>query len=1195
MNLMKITEIGGRLGIQGKEALKGFTEAIDKAYVALGDSFEGGLEAVTTQLGKLKNLFSETSGMDYPEAINRVGSALNELAANGTSSEQNIAEFATRVGQLPDALKPSAAATLGMGAAFEESGEDARIAASGYSRFMSSAAQNIEAFAYTMNMGVKEAKELLNTHPEEFFIRFSEGMVGLDASQTASIFKDLKLNTLEIQKSVGAAGKNAARFREMMQMSATAMSEATSLTDEFNKKNNNSAAIWEKIWNTIANLTTDEFIPEWFDSISQFFGAITGITSEAGNGVEVFRERLKFLVKSIMVATTAFFSLKAAIWLTARTTKQAAVQNALFRKSILANILGAKVYRGILLLLGAAKFALTGNIKKATQAMRVFSRVTKLNPWGLLVSVVLAAVTAYQLFSKKLDETARKKKMFNEISATAEKQIVKERNEFEKYLSIAKDEKVAKEKRLEAMKKLKEIAPDYLEGITLETINTDKATAATKKYIDELKRKSYFQAIQNKVVELQQKAVDLKHQDPREQMDWVDKASNWLASGNEDYNGLSKISMEEVKKLDELAGNELDKALGKYNHVIERAYRDRRKAIEENQKEIETLLTEQKKYAIEQLGKEDDNTPQNRGLGGSDSKNNKQLSSAYKKAIEEREKTERAALQNQWKLEEERLALRADSFEKEEALLNLQTEKKVTAICNETEKLEEEIGNQNLRLEELRAQSQNSKLTDGQRSSITEEIVNLKQSIAAKQQIIQTNGEREVAIWEATESKIAALRHKYDLKEVANTKAHFDAKITQKKYEAEKMLSEINSLEEAKNRMKDSLSDEELAKIKTLEAAKKAIRKQTNEAVLKMQTESLQAQITLMEKMLPKLTGEAAEKMKEDLLKLYEAFQKVKQSLNGNAGNPECSDSEGLDRVDVLGFSAAQWESTFSNLDSLEGKMAAVGMAFSALGNAAQMYAEHQRNINDRELVKFQKNQTKKKKLLESQLNAGIISQEQYHNQMAAMDAKAEAKKQELALKQAKAEKAARMFSIIGDTAMGVAKAMALPFPKSLVVGAIYSAIGAAQLAIVAGQKLPSYHVGGFTGGLGFRDGSGHEVAGAVHEGEYVIPKWLLKKPEVANVAEWLETKRKGTTASYDEGGYTSTATQNREQITNPDYGRNDTTSIALIQVLYKLSEILEEIDRKGIDAYVVSNAKNGREMQRAIKEFKEIQDKNKR
>mgnify|MGYP000872555031 FL=1 len=276
MDRLKIAEVGGRLGVP-KEEMASFVQEVDKAYVALGDSFDGGLEGVVDSLGKIKGLFEETKGQSYADAINGVGSALNELAASGTASEGNISDFALRVGALPDALKPSIEKVLGLGAAFEESGVDSQIAASGYSNFMKVAGENLSAFAYSMNISVKEAQELFNTKPEEFFLKFAEGMRGLSADETAKVFDSLKINSLEVQKAVGAAANRAEGFRTAMDRAGEAMADATSLSEEFNKKNNNAAAVWEKIKNTIADTFTQTNFINFFEGIIFFLGNLVGV------------------------------------------------------------------------------------------------------------------------------------------------------------------------------------------------------------------------------------------------------------------------------------------------------------------------------------------------------------------------------------------------------------------------------------------------------------------------------------------------------------------------------------------------------------------------------------------------------------------------------------------------------------------------------------------------------------------------------------------------------------------------------------------------------------------------------------------------------------------------------------------------------------------------------------------------------
>ena len=172
MDLLKIAEEGGRIGI-AKNEIGDFVKVMNKANVALGDSFQGGPEQVASQLGKLKLLFKETKNIGVEKAYESIGSAINELGANGVATEVNIANFATRVGSLPDALKPSIEDALGLGAAFEESGIQAEVSGRAYSIFLGEASKNSAKFAEVMGISTQEVENLINTNPTEFFLQFS--------------------------------------------------------------------------------------------------------------------------------------------------------------------------------------------------------------------------------------------------------------------------------------------------------------------------------------------------------------------------------------------------------------------------------------------------------------------------------------------------------------------------------------------------------------------------------------------------------------------------------------------------------------------------------------------------------------------------------------------------------------------------------------------------------------------------------------------------------------------------------------------------------------------------------------------------------------------------------------------------------------------------------------------------------------
>ncbi len=63
-----------------------------------------------------------------------------------------------------------------------------------------------------------------------------------------------------------------------------------------------------------------------------------------------------------------------------------------------------------------AQALFTGNLKKATAGMKAFNTVTKLNPLGLLVSALTAAVVAFNLFSDSAKDAEDAQEKFNEAA-----------------------------------------------------------------------------------------------------------------------------------------------------------------------------------------------------------------------------------------------------------------------------------------------------------------------------------------------------------------------------------------------------------------------------------------------------------------------------------------------------------------------------------------------------------------------------------------------------------------------------------------------------------------------------------------------------------------------------------------------------------------------------------------------------------
>ena len=1151
--LLNIAQIGGRLGITDKEQIKEFTEQIDKIYVALGDSFQGGLEEVTTKVGKLKNLFEETRNQNYGEALNAIGSALNELGANGSSSEQNITDFATRIGALPAVLKPSIEKTLGLGAAFEESGIDAEVASSGYSRFMSVAGNNIAAFAKQMKLTTKEASELFNTHPEEFFIRFGESMKGLGAEQTAGVLKGLKLNTLEVQKALGTAGDNADRFRSLMTLSGQAMQDGTSIQNEFNKVNENTAAIWEKIKKVFAEFFTSDTMTQWFGGLIKLLGWLTGVTSKAGDGVKVFRERIAFLVKTIVVCTTAVVSYRAAVYLSTIATKAAWQQTILYNAAQKATNATTALLKGTILLLSAAKATLTGNTIRATAAMRTFNLVTKMNPWGLLLGAITAVATALVLFSNKQKEVNVQLKMQNEAIKEANVQTAAQEHHLRQLLKTANDTNKNYNERKKAVDELNRLVPQYNKQLTVETANTLQAKNALDTYIESLKaaaREKYLKALVDQKAEALAKAEFSSLED---NIAWYEKT--WNAVKNMGAPAQTAAS------------NLLTAAKNKAEGI--------RQANEELQKATELYQKQQAENAKKGVIPTDttENTPLGTDTDTTTKKQPKDYADDYRNA-------NKARLAAEQELQKEITQGLEESLDKQLALTEQKYNDKRFKLQQENSDLEQDI----LKLK-----------TEAK----TNKDPNLLKTIQEKRKLQELNKQIAVEYEKQEQTELAQVREKHSAKEVERTLKEMNDCLAVKKREKAEELLQIQDLDTAKEALRGQISDKELSQIKTLEEAKKALRRKADEEILKESLASFEAQKKLLIGYLQTVTGEAKDKLIEDIQKVEEQMTKVKEQLAGlNKPTEDPKAGSELEKVDVLGYTAAEWENVFKNLDNVHARFRAVEMGIGAMNNAFSAFSQLQENLNARELSKYTANQQKKKQALLDQLNQGYISQAQYQKELQRLDEEAEAKKKELALKQFKAQKAANMLNIIANTALAVSRAYVDGGAiGGVALAAIVAAIGAAQLGIVAAQQPPSYAKGGYTKGLGFTDETGHEVAGVVHGKEYVIPAMLLADPQVARVTEWIEAKRTGKAQNtYATGGNVSTATESSYTSDKSDKGGDQLASMSeLKHTLTQLTATLDRLEKNGLDAYVIADAKNGREMQRAIKEYENIREKNRR
>lgn len=250
--LLNIVKVGGQIGI-AKEEMMGFVESVDKAVVALGDEFKGGAEQVSAEMGVMSKLFKETKDLQAGKAINDIGSAINELGAAGSATGPVIVDFTTRVGQLGK-LAPAIDQTMGLGAALEELGLSAEIGAGGLSNILLTSTKATAEFAKQIGVTEKEFKKLINSDPNEVILRLAKSFKGLPTDVVVKQMDALGIKSQEATKVMMLLSDKTSMVREKQELANKAMKEGTSLTNEFNIKNETAAAKLDKALKAVDEL-----------------------------------------------------------------------------------------------------------------------------------------------------------------------------------------------------------------------------------------------------------------------------------------------------------------------------------------------------------------------------------------------------------------------------------------------------------------------------------------------------------------------------------------------------------------------------------------------------------------------------------------------------------------------------------------------------------------------------------------------------------------------------------------------------------------------------------------------------------------------------------------------------------------------------------------------------------------------------
>lgn len=470
-DLLGISRIAGKLGYTEISEITEFVQANNQIVVALNEDLGGNVEETINKIGKLVDIFKLKDLYTTEDAFLKVGSALNELGMASTANEGYMVEFARRMAGVAPLAGVTIEQILGLGATLDQLGQTEEVSSTALSKLFIKMASDAETYSKYAGLHVNDFKKLLEEDFMGAFVRVMKG-VRTNANginELAATLGDLGEDSGRVVGVLGTLANNAGILEKQIELSNKAFSDGTSITDEYNIKNQTAAArlemaqkealkyrreLGEKLW---------PILIEGNDIQTTFLKILS---STVGFLIENY--------KAIGILTVAI-----AGW------------------TIAAN------WNAI------AQYAQAKATAAATAATRLWNAALLANPIGLVVAGIATLTAALYLKGQRISAATQFQEKYNDALKQGENAVEAERGALERNLVAATNKNLSDKERIAAVNQLRKLMPDHLKDWNDEAIMAGKATKAVKEYVQELIKRSTLTAMQSKLDALAVEKRDL--------------------------------------------------------------------------------------------------------------------------------------------------------------------------------------------------------------------------------------------------------------------------------------------------------------------------------------------------------------------------------------------------------------------------------------------------------------------------------------------------------------------------------------------------------------------------------------------------------------------------------------------------------------------------------------------------------------
>ena len=581
-DLNKLAQEAGRLGLQSQQDVLGFVKAANQINVALDDLGEG----ATLTLSKLTDIFGDKERLGVEQSLLSVGSVINELSQNCTASAPYLAQFAQRMAGVGAQAKMTIPQIMGLAAVLDSQGQAVEMSATAVSKLIMDMFKQQDKVIKATGINAEKFKETLKRSTNEGLLMLIERLHELgNIDVLAPVFKDMGENGARAAQVISALAGNLEKVRWEQNEAAKAFAEATSVTKEYEVQNNTVQAQLDKArkgFTEMAAALGEKLMP-----VMRY--AISG-TSALMRGMSISIDFLvKYKAELIMLAVT-IASYTVAVKIATIQTKAHAAAQGIAKAATVA-------WTAVTQLAYAAVALLSGNLKKATMEMRIFSAVIHASPIGLMVAAITAACAGLFLMAKRFGDNqhaamlaAQKQREYlqslRDVDSASAKYSDGEIARLRALYTAATNEKLARDKRIEAVKEMQSLYPSVFSNFSTEEVMAGKAKNAYDQLTDSIIRNARARAAAEKILENEKAILDLEMENEKLKKDNTDRRTQNQALGERrrqavEHDDARRPINQDVMVLDE-GIQDLDRTIGANVDAV----KANNKHLNENNKQI---------------------------------------------------------------------------------------------------------------------------------------------------------------------------------------------------------------------------------------------------------------------------------------------------------------------------------------------------------------------------------------------------------------------------------------------------------------------------------------------------------------------------------------------------------------------------------------------------------------------------------